>query len=121
MSKVRRQKSEVLLDKPKLKLIKGGKSSQTLEAKPENRLLKLIELASKRKDVEVKVPAKRGRKPKVDSLDFNPDNRDEDSYVYEQEEVVLEYEGIEVKKESPEVGFNVEAVDKIEEELNFDA
>ncbi len=68
----------------------------------------------------VKPPGRRGRRPK-NLVDYQPENREEDSYVVESERENIEYDtGIRVSERKEEAGFGSDRFEDFDEELNFD-
>ncbi|MBM4303718.1 MAG: hypothetical protein FJ112_05265 [Deltaproteobacteria bacterium] len=133
----------------KVKAVKGavkaksGRSAQraakspvlvTSQPKPEKKELsqKLVDTIEKRKQAKesdgkpqgskffVKPPGRRGRRPK-NLVDYQPENREEDSYIVESERENIEYDtGIRVSERKDESGFGVDRFEDFDEELNFD-
>lgn len=68
----------------------------------------------------VKPPGRRGRRPK-NLVDYQPENREEDTYVVEAEKENIEYDiGIRVSEKRDESGFGMDRFEDFDEELNFD-
>ena len=68
----------------------------------------------------VKPPGRRGRRPK-NLVDYQPENREEDSYIVEAERENIEYDtGIRVSERKEESGFGLDRFEDFDEELNFD-
>jgi hypothetical protein len=93
---------------------------------------KLVDTIEKRKQAKdsgaahqgskffVKPPGRRGRRPK-NLVDYQPENREEDSYVVESERENIEYDtGIRVAQKREESGFGLDRFEDFDEELNFD-
>jgi hypothetical protein len=115
----------------------GAAKSQALvspPAKTEKKELsqKLVDTIEKRKQAKesgaqhqgskffVKPPGRRGRRPK-NLVDYQPENREEDTYVVEAERENIEYDiGIRVSEKREESGFGLDRFEDFDEELNFD-
>lgn len=68
----------------------------------------------------MKPPGRRGRRPK-NLVDYQPENREEDSYAVESERENIEYDtGIRVATKRDESGFGSDRSEDFDEELNFD-
>lgn len=93
---------------------------------------KLVDTIEKRKQAKessgqpqgskffVKPPGRRGRRPK-NLVDYQPENREEDSYVVESERENIEYDtGIRITERKEESGFGLDRFEDFDEELNFD-
>lgn len=93
---------------------------------------KLVDTIEKRKQAKesgaqhqgskffVKPPGRRGRRPK-NLVDYQPENREEDSYAVESERENIEYDtGIRVATKRDESGFGSDRSEDFDEELNFD-
>jgi hypothetical protein len=93
---------------------------------------KLVDTIEKRKQAKesdgklqgskffVKPPGRRGRRPK-NLVDYQPENREEDSYIVESERENIEYDtGIRVSERKDESGFGLDRFEDFDEELNFD-
>ncbi len=101
---------------------RDGKEEVKEAKRPINQ--KLLEMLEKRtaarKAQLVKVPGRRGRKPK-NPVDYNPDQPNEDYYAVENEYESIEYDtGIRVSSHKEDAGFTVDRPDDFDEELNFD-
>jgi len=87
---------------------------------------KLLETIEKRRKEQGKAPmfsrppGRRGRRPKG-SVEYTPENQEEEVLVSDQDNEGLEYDtGIRVKSTKDDAGFSMDRFEDFDEELNFD-